>query len=452
MFDIAATGSAPSHAPTVDDLEQALIDLAFLDGAAATEATQIDLISSLERLKGAIAAAQARVTNNLARSRTAREAARGVPAAKRCRGLASEVGLARRSGTHRGARDLGLAKVLVREMPHTLALLTRGEISEWRATIVVRETAVLSVEHRAQVDAELADQLARLGDGEAEAKAKSIGYRLDPGSAIRRTRGARSDRHVSVRPAPDTMCRLSAFLPVEQGVACLAALQKAADTARSDGEPRSRGQVMADTLVERITGQEHASDVSVEVQLVMTDSTLLSGEHAPAQVVGYGPIHASLARDIVHGASRAWLRRLYTRPNSGDLVAMDSRRRTFSGELRHFLVIRDQVCRTPWCDAPIRHADHITPVADGGETSALNGQGLCEACNYAKEAADLKAMPLPGDRHQVLISTPTGHTHVSSAPDPPCSIPPPRDDAVGELAYSHSGPSPLEVRLRLLLA
>ncbi|WP_084596473.1 HNH endonuclease [Nocardioides aequoreus] len=451
MFDVAVASSAPQHAPTVDDLEQALIDLAFLDGAADTEATQIDLISSLERLKGAIAAAQARVTDNLARARTAREADRGVPAAKRCRGLATEIGLARRSGTHRGARDLGLAKTLVREMPHTLDLLTRGEISEWRATIVARETAVLSVEHRAQVDAELADQLARLGDVEAEAKAKSIGYRLDPGSAIRRTRGARSDRHVSVRPAPDTMCRLSALVPVEQGVACLAALQRAADTARSDGEPRSRGQVMADTLVERITGQEHASDVSVEVQLVMTDSTLLADDHTPAQVVGYGPIHASLARDIVHGASRAWLRRLYTRPDSGDLVAMDSRRRTFSGELRHFLVIRDQICRTPWCDAPIRHADHITPAADGGETSAVNGQGLCEACNYAKQAADWEAMHLPGDGHQALMSTPTGHTHVSSPPDPPWCAPPSSASVWGDLADSHPGPSTLEAQLRLLL-
>ena len=89
---------------------------------------------------------------------------------------------------------------------------------------------------------------------------------------------------------------------------------------------------------------------------------------------------------------------------------MDSRRRAFDGELREFIVIRDQVCRTPWCDAPIRHADHSVRASEGGETSAENGQGLCEACNYAKEAAGWQALPLPSDRHAVLITTPTGHS------------------------------------------
>ena len=67
-----------------------------------------------------------------------------MPSAKRCQGLAAEVALARRCSPHRGAQSLGLARAIVREMPHTHDLLTRGEISEWRATLVVRETAVLS--------------------------------------------------------------------------------------------------------------------------------------------------------------------------------------------------------------------------------------------------------------------------------------------------------------------
>ena len=81
-----------------------------------------------------------------------------------------------------------------------------------------------------------------------------------------------------------------------------------------------------------------------------------------------------------------WLRRLYTSPTSGQLVAMDSRRRRFEGQLRRFVILRDQHCRTPWCNAPIRHLDHPRPAHAGGPTTATNAQGLCEACNYAKEA------------------------------------------------------------------
>ncbi len=273
-------------APTIDEVKDFLERLAVLDGAGATEAEQLEYLAVLEGLKGGTGAAQARVTDNLAKARTASEAERGIPSAKRCQGLAAEIALARRISPHQGARELGLAKALVREMPHTHDLLTRGEISEWRATLVVRETAVLSLEHRQQVDVELTTKLAAMGDREAAAEARKIGYRLDPGSAIRRTRGARSDRNVTLRPAPDTMTYLTGFLPVEQGVACIAALRKAADTARADGDARSRGQVMADTLVQRVTGRADASALDVEVQLVMTDSALLSDDHSPAHVVG----------------------------------------------------------------------------------------------------------------------------------------------------------------------
>src|SRR3954469_18423076 len=124
-----------------DELECLLERLAATDGFGAREAEQIDYVALLEKVKGAAAGAQARVTDNLARSRSAREAERGAPPAKRCQGLAAEVALARRCSPHRGAQSLGLARALVREMPRTNELLTRGEISEWRATLVVRETA-----------------------------------------------------------------------------------------------------------------------------------------------------------------------------------------------------------------------------------------------------------------------------------------------------------------------
>jgi hypothetical protein len=70
----------------------------------------------------------------------------------------------------------------------------------------------------------------------------------------------------------------------------------------------------------------------------------------------------------------------------------------------------------PWCDAPIRPADHVQSIAEGGKTSETNGQGLCEACNYAKQAPGWRARPSPGPRHHVETTTPTGHRYTSTAP------------------------------------
>jgi hypothetical protein len=50
------------------------------------------------------------------------------------------------------------------------------------------------------------------------------------------------------------------------------------------------------------------------------------------------------------------------------------------------LVLRDDVCRTPWCEAPIAHADHTVPTRDQGATSFAQGGGRCARCNYGKEA------------------------------------------------------------------
>jgi 5-methylcytosine-specific restriction endonuclease McrA len=222
------------------------------------------------------------------------------------------------------------------------------------------------------------------------------------------------------------MSYLTGFLPVAQGVAVHAALTRHADTLKATGDTRTRGQIMADTLVERVTGQAAAPAVPVEVHLVMSDRTLLGGDDVPARLMGAGPVPAALARTLVAGtgkaadAARVWVRRLYTSPATGDLVALDSRRREFTGMLRDFLVIRDEVCRTPWCDAPIRHADHVVRASEGGATSSDNGQGLCEACNYAKEAPGWSAATSrAGPRHPVTVRTPTGHRYSSTAPDPP---------------------------------
>lgn len=381
------------------------------------DAERIDRIRLLENVKGAIAAAQAREAVALKRSVVAAEAAGGVPASKRGRGVAAQVALARRESPHRGDRLMGLAEALVNELPHTMDALARGQLSEWRATLVCRETACLSADDRREVDRRIAVGLPTMSDRQLAAYARRIGYTLDPGSLVERTARAVEDRRVTIRPAPDSMAVVSAVLPVAQGVALYASLARAADSARATGDPRSRNQLMADTLVMRGTGQEEADQTPIEIQLMMADRTLLKGGRIPADIVGYGPLPAGMARFLVaslHPTTKVWLRRLYTHPATGELVAMESKRRLFPEPLRRFLLARDQLCRAPWCGAPIRHADHVEPHARGGPTSAANGQGLCERCNQVKETAGWSAATEPDGA--IVSTAPTGHRYRSKAP------------------------------------
>jgi hypothetical protein len=390
---------------------------------ACSESALVDRIAYLERVKSAAAAGQARAAAALDVARRAAEAAAGVPAVGRGRGIASEVALARRDSPARGNRHLGLAKALVHEMPHTLAALETGVLTEWRATLIVRESACLDVEDRRVLDIELCSDpngLDGMGDARLAAAAKAIAYRLDPHAVVDRAARAATDRTVSIRPAPDTMTYLTALLPVAQGVSVYAALRRAADTC-ADG--RSRGQVMADALVERVTGRSAAVATPIAVNLVVSDETLLDRSSAPAEIYGYGPIPAAVARELVSCAvgdegSRATLRRLYARPASSALVAMESRARLFPRGLAAFIRFRDQRCRTPYCDAPIRHLDHARPSAAGGPTNAVNGLGLCERCNYVKEVAGwVVTSQIDGTcRNTAEFTIPTGMTYRSGAP------------------------------------
>jgi hypothetical protein len=396
--------------------------LAVVD-PAADQSALIERIAELERIKSAAAAGQARAAAALDTARREAEAAAGVPAAQRGRGVASEIALARRDAPVRGGRHLGFAKALVREMPHTLAALECGTLSEWRATLIVRESACLEVEDRRTLDAELCADPARLngmGDARVAAAAKAIAYRLDPHAVVERAAKAENERTVTIRPAPDTMTYLTALLPVAQGVSVYAALRREADT-RYDG--RSRGQVMADTLVGRVTGRDATVPTPIAVNLVLSDETLLGGDSAPAEICGYGPIPAAVARAMVSGAvanrlSRATLRKLYAHPRGGALVAMESRARLFPRGLTAFIELRDQRCRTPYCDAPIRHRDHAQPWAEGGPTAADNGLGLCERCNYTKEGAGWRVSTGTDETHThtAEFTTPTGKSYRSEAP------------------------------------
>jgi hypothetical protein len=387
------------------------------------ESALVERIAALERVKSAAAAGQARAAAVLEAARRAAEAAAGVPSARRGRGVASEVALARLDSPARGNRHLGFAKALVHEMPHTMAALEAGVLTEWRATLIVRESACLDVEDRRALDAELcADtaSLAGMGDARMAAAAKTIAYRLDPHAVVDRAAKAETERTVTIRPAPDTMTYLTALLPVAQGVSVYAALRREAVIC-ADG--RSRGQAMADTLFERITGRSAAAATPIAVNLVLSDETLLGACSAPADICGYGPIPAAVARGLVLGAvtdprSRATLRRLYAHPGSGALVSMESRSRLFPRGLATFVGLRDQRCRTPYCDAPIRHRDHAEPWADGGATTASNGLGLCERCNYVKDVAGWRVEPSVDEHysHTAKFVTPTGAQYRSGAP------------------------------------
>ena len=167
------------------------------------------------------------------------------------------------------------------------------------------------------------------------------------------------------------------------------------------------------------------------IQVVIPYSTLIGADDQPAELVGHGPIPASLAREVT--ADGVW-RRLVTDPLSGTLL--DHGRTTYHppAALADYVRARDLHCRFNGCRRKAADAelDHITAWSDGGTTSEPNLAAYCTHHHRLKTHADgWRVHARPDGR--LTWTTPTGHQHTTAPhdyrPDPALEPPMPARDA-----------------------
>jgi hypothetical protein len=395
----------------------------------------------------------------------------------------AEISRAARISPATARRGLRTATRLRRDMPRMFTALADGTITIDAARTVARRAGTLTRTQRRTVDQMLHDQLPALtSKGTTSWNREMTGLigHIDPDGAESRQQAAVRDRHVTITPAPDGMGHLSALLPALDAAAIGKKLSLAAERTMSTGggKDRTHGQVMADTFTDLLLERGDGLDpIGLDVSVVVTDRTLFSPAHEdPATIEGLGTTTAGPVREKITttlpprrlhlsdppvrrhkdadqpvreaavsdgpvvedpfevDTARVLLRRVLADPDSGQLVAMESIARTFPTGLARMIRMRDDhTCQGPYCEAPIRHLDHIHPHTDGGTTSLDNGNGLCEYCNLVKELTGTTRPaedkdedhdpPLPG--HTLVWESRTGRRdHVTPPPLIPGARPP----------------------------
>jgi uncharacterized protein DUF222 len=292
---------------------------------------------------------------------------------------------------------------------------------------------------------------------------------IDPDGAEARYRERRKDRRVVVSPDGEGMASLWALLSAPDATA---AYQRLCQLARKFGadDPRGMDARRADLLVDLLTGRrcaatgdcpddcdghcheasdgdacadaratddatdampaEHdpALSASVEdccgatrdgagpgkplVSVIVPITMLLGLDEQAAELVGYGPIPASLAREIA--AEGTW-RRLLTDPVSGTLLDYGRTPYIPPVGLADFVRARDVYCRFPTCQqrAATADLDHTIPYEVGsGSTSEHNLHASCRHHHRLKtHAGGWNVEQHPDGR--VTSTTPTGHKYTS---------------------------------------
>ena len=228
----------PLSDPVVARLDGLLTELAAMvaAGSRVADADRIHRLDRLERARAAIAAVQTAEMVRFAQSQVAEQLAADVHPKRIGQGIADQIALACRVSPREGSRRLEMSRALWFHLPETYEKLVQGCLHERVAEHVVTETRHLDAEQRRAVDAAVnAAGIDKMGLRAAAQCARKHAYETDPAGYLERGKTERKHRRVSLRSAPDTMSLLTGYLPVEQGVACWAALRKQADTLKSAG-------------------------------------------------------------------------------------------------------------------------------------------------------------------------------------------------------------------------
>lgn len=130
------------------------------------------------------------------------------------------------------------------------------------------------------------------------------------------------------------------------------------------------------------------------INVIVDLPTLLGLANNPAELNGYGPIPASLARELA--SSNQW-KRFITDPITGDLLEVGRERYQPPEALVDFIVARDKTCRFPGCRraAELSDIDHAIPWDDGGNTSPANLGALCRRHHRLKTHGGWKIVSNP---------------------------------------------------------
>ncbi|MFM8192696.1 MAG: DUF222 domain-containing protein [Actinomycetota bacterium] len=311
-----------------------------------------------------------------------------------------DVATALRLSANTAQSRIDTARVLTNHLPATCQALAVGDISPSHATLIARETSeaikrgissedLIHIENRALAHAEFHTP-AQVGR-----KIRTLIAQISPETFEESVAIARDTRSVHMYPESDGMATVIALLPAEDAQTVMLAINALVESQVKDSrtDARSRQDSLADArsmdmkradaltticgdILARIADEHQPHRRPVTINITMDLPTALGMANNPAELAGYGPIPASVARTL---SSDAKWRRFITDPLTGNLL--DYGRETYipPQPLVDFLTARDRICRFPGCSQPSRvtDIDHAVPWEEGGTTSPSNLGLLC---------------------------------------------------------------------------
>ena len=388
-----------ASAPTIVELLSAMPGIATLTALVAmnpqelSPSDRIDYLTALERQTGWLQALMQRAIVAVAGCDSSKPNGTdpffGVDDAER-----EDISTALRLAPTTAQSRIDVARTLVNYLPNTCSALATGEISPAHATVIAKETAaairdglpesaIFEIEQRAIAHAEFHTP------GQVANQVRTTIARISPETFEETVARARDTRKVSCYTESDGISTIIAILPAADAQIVMNSIESYIRAANAElgsdtkSDPRSSDMKRADALTaiasaylssaaEIVTPHRRPISVNVTIDL----PTLLGLAENPGQLAGYGPIPASVARELA--ADGKW-KRFITDPQTGNLLDYGRQSYEPPQALIDFLIARDRTCRFPGCrrSAALSDIDHAKSWETGGHTSPDNLGALC---------------------------------------------------------------------------
>ncbi len=290
-------------------------------------------------------------------------------------------------------RRIDVARALATRLPVARERLASGRLGYPHVCAIVDELLAaddnLARAAEAQLFAKLRDDVVYT-PGQLRRRLRRIVLSLDSEAARARQEAAAQEVGVSLSPEADGMAVIVGQLEAADAMVVWEGLTATARKLRDPGQRRSLDYWRAQALIGWASAALADPDLPAtqgkarrSVAVVIDLPTLLGLADHPAELAGYGPIPASVARALTTDAEwQRWVRD----PVSGHLLDVGRTSYRPSQPMREYVIARDGRCTFPGCSLPAWRCDldHEVGWADGGATASANLQALCRRHHSAK--------------------------------------------------------------------
>jgi hypothetical protein len=396
-----------------------------VDPARLSHDERIDFLEQLEQFRSAVDAAEQMTLAELSREGDAEY--RGKEWVR------EEVAGVLSIAPVTAAARLHDAVTLTTRLPMTMDRLTEGSIRFWHAKVMVEACEKFDDETAAALERKVIDSARDQSIGEFRSTVKRAAMRLDPRRAEQQREDAFAERRISGRADEHGMTGVYAYLRADHAAALLTAID--AHAAALPKDERTADQRRADVFADLGAAMLNSAQIKWQgrrpaVQVSIALSTLLDADEQPGELAGYGPIAASLAREIAADASGTW-RRLVTDP-LGRLVRCGTETYRPPAALRDHVIAQHATCTFFGCrrQGCRGEQDHVVPWPAPPGTVAENLHPPCKRHHELKTRTDwdvrkredgvIWIAPTGREYFRPVHAYPVDHTRGFTAdPDPP---------------------------------